>query len=73
MKSLSVSEEFVSKGEAEGEAECHSSETSEVIGVEVVLSALARVVAEGEGASKFITVNVKKCKTEYDAKKIACD
>ena len=48
MKSLSVSEEFVSKGETEGEAECHSSETSEVLSVEVVLTALAGVVAKGE-------------------------
>ena len=30
-----------------------------------------RVVADGEGASKFITINVYNCKTESDAKKIA--
>ena len=28
-------------------------------------------MSDGEGASKFITVNVKNCKTEIDAKKIA--
>ncbi|RPG12626.1 MAG: bifunctional glutamate N-acetyltransferase/amino-acid acetyltransferase ArgJ [Pelagibacteraceae bacterium TMED232] len=37
----------------------------------VLLNLAKRVVSDGEGASKFITVNVKKCKTEYDAKKIA--
>jgi len=30
-----------------------------------------RVVADGEGASKFITINVNDAKTEIDAKKIA--
>ena len=30
-----------------------------------------RVVADGEGASKFITVKVKNCKMEEDARKIA--
>ena len=29
------------------------------------------IVADGEGASKFITINVMKSKTEDDAKKIA--
>ena len=29
-----------------------------------------RVAADGEGASKFITIKVKNCKTEDDAKKI---
>ena len=29
-----------------------------------------RVVADGEGASKFISINIKNCKTEIDAKKI---
>ncbi len=37
----------------------------------VLLNLAKRVVADGEGASKFITVNVKNCKTEKDAKKIA--
>ena len=27
-----------------------------------------RIVLDGEGATKFITVNVKNCKTENDAK-----
>ena len=30
-----------------------------------------RVVADGEGASKFITIKILKSKTEYEAKKIA--
>ncbi len=37
----------------------------------VLLNLAKRVVADGEGASKFITVNVNKCKNEDDAKKIA--
>ena len=37
----------------------------------VLLNLAKRVVADGEGASKFITINVKKCKTESDAKRIA--
>ena len=37
----------------------------------VLLNLAKRVVLDGEGASKFITVNVKKCKSEIDAKKIA--
>ena len=37
----------------------------------VLLNLAKRVVADGEGASKFITINVKNCKTENDAKKIA--
>ncbi len=37
----------------------------------VLLNLAKRVVADGEGASKFITVNVNKCKTEEEAKKIA--
>tara|TARA_B100000767_G_scaffold270179_1_gene293357 strand:- start:692 stop:1945 length:1254 start_codon:yes stop_codon:yes gene_type:complete len=37
----------------------------------VLLSLAKRVVADGEGASKFITINVMKSKTEEDAKKIA--
>tara|TARA_B100001175_G_C19475174_1_gene623932 strand:+ start:50 stop:1351 length:1302 start_codon:yes stop_codon:yes gene_type:complete len=37
----------------------------------VLLNLAKRVVADGEGASKFVTINVKKCKSEIDAKKIA--
>ena len=37
----------------------------------VLLNLAKRVVADGEGASKFITVSVKNCKTEEDAKKIS--
>ena len=37
----------------------------------VLLNLAKRVVADGEGASKFITINVTKCKNEIDAKKIA--
>ena len=37
----------------------------------VLLNLAKRVVADGEGASKFITINVAKSKTESDAKKIA--
>jgi glutamate N-acetyltransferase/amino-acid N-acetyltransferase len=37
----------------------------------VLLNLSKRVVADGEGASKFITINVAKSKTEEDAKKIA--
>jgi glutamate N-acetyltransferase / amino-acid N-acetyltransferase len=37
----------------------------------VLLNLAKRVVSDGEGASKFITINVKKCKNEFDAKKIA--
>ena len=37
----------------------------------VLLNLAKRVVADGEGASKFISINVKNCKTEIDAKKIA--
>ena len=37
----------------------------------VLLNLAKRVVSDGEGSSKFITINVKKCKTENDAKKIA--
>ena len=36
----------------------------------VLLNLAKRVVADGEGASKFITVSVKNCKSEEDAKKI---
>ena len=38
---------------------------------EVLLNLAKRVVADGEGASKFVTINVQNCKTENDAKKIA--
>jgi glutamate N-acetyltransferase/amino-acid N-acetyltransferase len=37
----------------------------------VLLNLAKRVVADGEGASKFVTINVIKSKTEDDAKKIA--
>ena len=37
----------------------------------VLLNLAKRIVSDGEGSSKFITINVKKCKNEIDAKKIA--
>tara|TARA_B100000674_G_scaffold491601_1_gene509909 strand:- start:232 stop:1482 length:1251 start_codon:yes stop_codon:yes gene_type:complete len=37
----------------------------------ILLNLAKRVVSDGEGASKFITINVSKCKNEKDAKKIA--
>ena len=37
----------------------------------VLLNLAKRVVNDGEGASKFITVNVQNCKFDKDAKKIA--
>ena len=37
----------------------------------VLLNLAKRFVADGEGASKFITVNIQGCKNEDDAKKIA--
>jgi len=37
----------------------------------VLLNLSKRIVADGEGASKFITINVLKSKNEKDAKKIA--
>ena len=37
----------------------------------VLLNLAKRVVSDGEGASKFITINIQNCKTENDAKKIA--
>ncbi len=36
----------------------------------VLLNLSKRVVADGEGASKFVTINVQNCKKENDAKKI---
>ena len=36
----------------------------------VLLNLAKRVVSDGEGASKFITINVQNCKSEMDAKKI---
>ena len=36
----------------------------------VLLNLAKRVVADGEGASKFVTINVENCKNENDAKKI---
>tara|TARA_B100000900_G_scaffold413798_1_gene438668 strand:+ start:1343 stop:2629 length:1287 start_codon:yes stop_codon:yes gene_type:complete len=38
---------------------------------EVLLNLAMRVTADGEGASKFITINLNKAKNEKDAKKIA--
>ncbi len=37
----------------------------------VLLNLAKRVVSDGEGASKFITIKVKNCKTDQEAKKIA--
>ena len=37
----------------------------------VLLNLAKRVVADGEGASKFITINISDAKTDDDAKKIA--
>ena len=37
----------------------------------VLLNLAKRVVSDGEGSSKFITINVKRCKSEIDAKRIA--
>ena len=37
----------------------------------VLLNLAKRVVSDGEGASKFVTINIKKCKSETDARKIA--
>ncbi len=37
----------------------------------VLLNLAKRVVADGEGASKFISINVNNCKSENDAKKIS--
>ena len=37
----------------------------------VLLNLAKRVAADGEGASKFISIRVKNCKTEDDAKKVA--
>ena len=36
----------------------------------VLLNLAKQVAADGEGASKFVTIKVKNCKTEDDAKKI---
>ena len=37
----------------------------------VLLNLAKRVVSDGEGSSKFITINVKKCKSDAEAKQIA--
>ena len=37
----------------------------------VLLNLAKRVAADGEGASKFITIRVKNCKTEEDARKVS--
>ena len=36
----------------------------------VLLNLAKRIVSDGEGASKFISISIKNCKTENDAKKI---
>ncbi len=38
---------------------------------DVLLNLAMRITADGEGASKFVTINIFKVKTEKDAKKIA--
>ena len=38
---------------------------------EVLLNLAKRVAADGEGASKFVTINCENCKTEKDAKTIS--
>ena len=38
---------------------------------EVLLNLAKRVVSDGEGASKLISINCKNCRTEKDAKKIS--
>ncbi len=37
----------------------------------VLLNLSKRIASDGEGASKFVTIQVKNCKTQDDAKKIA--
>jgi glutamate N-acetyltransferase/amino-acid N-acetyltransferase len=37
----------------------------------VLLNLAKRVVSDGEGSSKFVTINVKKCKSDIEAKQIA--
>ena len=37
----------------------------------VLLNLAKRIASDGEGASKFITININKAKTQQDAKKIA--
>ena len=37
----------------------------------VLLNLSKRIASDGEGASKFVTVQVKNCETQDDAKKIA--
>ncbi len=37
----------------------------------VLLNLAKRIVCDGEGASKFITIDIRNCKNENDAKKIA--
>ena len=36
----------------------------------VLLNLAKRVISDGEGSSKFVTINVKKCKSEIEAKQI---
>ena len=51
----------------------HDEKLSEFDGAlnKVLLNLAKRVVSDGEGASKFVTINVQNCKDENDAKKIA--
>ena len=37
----------------------------------VLLNLAKRVVSDGEGSSKFVTINVNRCKSETEAKQIA--
>ena len=37
----------------------------------VLLNLAKRVVSDGEGSSKFVTIKVKKCKSDIEAKQIA--
>ena len=37
----------------------------------VLLNLAKRVISDGEGSSKFVTINVKKCKSDLEAKQIA--
>ena len=38
---------------------------------QVLLNLAKRVVSDGEGSSKFVTINVNRCKSEIEAKQIA--
>ena len=41
------------------------------VGLPPLLNLAKRVVSDGEGSSKFVTINVKKCKSDVEAKQIA--